>query len=90
MPLLHFMGVTPLGTSFSIAFCAMAAENEIQYSKAIASFIRSIHGSSNEAKIKVILTDNESQLKKALSRQLPEIPQLLCVWHVNKNVQAEA
>jgi MULE transposase domain len=28
MPLLHFMGVTPLGDSFSIAFCFIAAETE--------------------------------------------------------------
>ena len=64
----------------------MSAENEIQYSKVIASFIRSIHGSGSNTKIKVILTNNESQLKKALGRQLLEIPQLLYVWHVNKNV----
>ena len=90
MPLLHFMGVTPLGTSFSSAFCFMAAENEIQYAKAIASFIRAIYGTSSDVKIKVFLTDDESELKKALSRQLPEITQLLCVWHINKNVEKKA
>lgn len=81
------MGVTPLGTSFSSAFCFMAAENEIQYAKAIASFIRAIYGTSSYVKIKVFLTDDESELKKALSRQLPEITQLLCVWHINNNVE---
>jgi MULE transposase domain len=68
----------------------MAAANEIQYAKAIASFIRAIYGTSSDVKIKVFLTNNESELKKALSRQLPQITQLLCVWHINKNVEKKA
>jgi MULE transposase domain len=66
IPLLYFIGVMLLSDSFSIAFYFIAAENEVQYTIAIALFIRAIHGS--EVKVKVILTNNKSELKKALSR----------------------
>lgn len=41
---------------------------------------------------KVILTDQEKAFKKALAvvYPLPFIKQLLCVWHVNKNVLGKA
>lgn len=83
MPLLHFMGVTCLNTSFSSAFCFMAAENEMMYRRAIADFKNLVIG---EAKIEVILTDDEDALKNALSFIYPIVPQLLCFWHVEKRV----
>jgi hypothetical protein len=36
----------------------------------------------------VLLTNSESALKNTLTILLPDIPQLLCVWHINKNLQA--
>jgi hypothetical protein len=38
----------------------------------------------------IFLTNDEASLKIVLSQQFPEVPQLLSVWHVNKNVQTEA
>jgi hypothetical protein len=34
----------------------------------------------------VVITDNETALKNSLSNLLLGIPQLLCYWHVQKNV----
>ena len=39
-----------------------------------------------DSRIEVILTDDEDALKRALSTIYPDVPQLLCLWHVNKNV----
>src|SRR5436190_7311839 len=36
--------------------------------------------------IEVLLTDDEDALKNALTAIFPTVPQLLCLWHVNKNV----
>ena len=57
MPLLHFMGVTCINTSFSSAWCFLAQE-----------------------------MDDEKALKRAATLVFPTIPQLLCLWHVEKNV----
>ena len=43
-----------------------------------------------DVKVEIFLTNDETSLKTAFSQQFPEVPQLLCVWHVDKNVQTEA
>jgi len=87
MPLLHFIGVTCLGTSFSIAWCFMGGETAIQYASACRKFRELVMG---QTKISVILTDDETALKEGLAIAFPHVPQLLCVWHVEQNVLGEA
>jgi hypothetical protein len=38
----------------------------------------------------VFISDQEEALKIAARSLLPEVPQLLCIWHINKNVQTKA
>lgn len=38
----------------------------------------------------VFISDQEEALKAAARVLLPDVPQLLCVWHINKNVQTKA
>lgn len=38
----------------------------------------------------MFISDQEEALKMAARALLPEVPQLLCVWHMNKNVQTKA
>jgi MULE transposase domain len=78
IPLIHFLVITAIGKTVSIAMCFVAAETEVMYQRAVASF---------EAKIEVFLTDDDTSLKNALSEVYTGIPQLLCIWHVNKNVE---
>jgi hypothetical protein len=89
MPLLHFMGVTPLESSFSIGFCFLSTEDEAQYNAAIRAFKTCVWGSL-PAPIEAILTDDERALKNAFALHFPHVPQLLCVWHVNKNLLVKA
>jgi hypothetical protein len=35
----------------------------------------------------VFISNQEQALKSAAQELLPSTPQLLCVWHINKNVQ---
>ena len=87
MPLLHFMGVTCLDSSFSSAFCFMAAENELMYRRAVGDYKRLVVG---EAHMECILTDDEDALKNAFLHVFPFVPQLLCFWHVEKRVLTKA
>ena len=43
-----------------------------------------------DACIKVLLTDDETALKNALTAVYPTVPQLLCLWHINKNILTRA
>ena len=40
-----------------------------------------------DTSIQVFLSDDETALKTSLEVIWPGVPQLLCVWHVNKNVE---
>jgi hypothetical protein len=39
---------------------------------------------------RVFISDQEEALKMSARLLLPGVPQLLCVWHINKNVQTKA
>jgi len=54
------------------------------YSRAVKAFKTLVIG---DAKIEVFLTDDDSSLKAALSLYYSDTAQLLCLWHVNKNVE---
>ena len=84
MPLLHFAGVTPTGANFSIGFTLLSAENTFQYSWALAAFKATVLGDNTTPE--VIITDNEDALLNALQEVYPQVPRLLCRWHVEKNV----
>ena len=87
MPLLHFLGVTAINTTFSIAFCFLSAENEGMYDLGVKAFKEKVLGN---APVEVFLTDDETNLRSTLKEHFPDIPQLLCLWHVHKNVQTQA
>jgi MULE transposase domain/FAR1 DNA-binding domain len=87
MPLIHFLGVTCIGTTFSIAFCFVSGETDMSYHAAVAAFKQDVIG---DAKIEAFLTDDEKCLKNALTTHFPAVPQLLCLWHVNMNVLTKA
>jgi hypothetical protein len=64
--------------------CFVAVETEVMYQRAVVSFKKLIMG---ETKIEVFLTGGDTSLKNALSEVYAGIPQLLYIWHVNKNVE---
>ena len=38
----------------------------------------------------MFISDQEEALKSTVRELLPSIPQLLCMWHINKNVLTKA
>jgi hypothetical protein len=85
MPLLHILGCTNLATFFSAGFCFLRNETHMDYHWAVSTFLHK----TGTPQPRVFLSDHEDALKLAVTELLPRVPQLLCVWHINKNVQTK-
>jgi hypothetical protein len=85
LPLLHILGCTNLHTFFSAGFCFLRNETEEDYHWAVSNFLLKTRPSEP----RVFISDQESALKLAVHTLLPRVPQLLYVWHINKNVQTK-
>jgi hypothetical protein len=86
LPLMHIVGYSNLDSWFSAGFCFIANEKEEDYLWAVATYLRKTKARTP----KVFVSDQEKALKNAVSTLLPSVPQLLCVWHANRNVQTKA
>ncbi|OWY49387.1 Transcription factor FAR1-related protein [Alternaria alternata] len=86
LPLLHIIGCTNLQTFYSAGFCFLTNQTQADYHWAIANFLLE----TSVQKPRVFISDQEEALKTTARSLLPEVPQLLCVWHINKNVQTKA
>lgn len=86
LPLLHILGCTNLQSFFSAGFCFLRTETQQDYQWAISTFI----AKTRMPLPRIFISDQEDALKSAILWLLPSIPQLLCIWHVNKNVQTKA
>jgi hypothetical protein len=81
LPLVHFVGVNCIKKSFSACFMFISKDDELQYQCAMQSF-KNCFGIN----AKVFLTDKEDALWNDISVVFPEATNLLCIWHINKNV----
>ncbi|XP_012833608.1 PREDICTED: uncharacterized protein LOC105954483 [Erythranthe guttata] len=87
MPFLEIIGITPVGRNFTIAVAFMSREDEDTYAWTLRC-LRDILPS--EAEPEVILTDRELGLLKALPNVFPQSNHMLCLYHINRNVEANA
>ena len=83
LPGVHFMAVTAVGITASISLALVANEKEPFYNLTISTLRELVMGDTH---IKVFLTDDEDALHNAISEVYPGVPQLLYLWHINKNV----
>jgi hypothetical protein len=83
MPLLHVVGMTAFNTTFSICFVFLKEEKEADYVWALRQ-VNAIFSAENLPE--TIVTDRELALMNALRVVFPSSTNLLCVWHINKNV----
>jgi MULE transposase domain len=81
LPLLHFIGIDCFGGSFSACFMLMAKEDQAEYLRALECF-RECFGIDPE----VFVTDKEDALRNAIPIVFPDATNLLCIWHINKNI----
>ncbi|CAN6585902.1 unnamed protein product [Malus baccata var. baccata] len=85
MPLLDIIGVSSFNTSFYSCFVFMQNEKEEDYVWARKMFSK-ILGVDNHPM--VIITDRELALMNAIRIVFPSTSNLLCVWHIEKNILA--
>jgi hypothetical protein len=82
MPLLHVCGVTPCNNTFSFAFAFLASETETDYDWAMTALKESLVSRVPW----VFVTDRELALMNALATTFPSAANVLCRWHIQKNI----
>jgi hypothetical protein len=85
MPLMHFAAPTANHNYFSTAFCLLSGETEEDYQWAIEQYQRVVRRGLPHPDI--FATDDSAALKNAIRSVFPDIPQLICMFHINKHVE---
>ena len=87
MSLLEVVGITSTGLTFSVAFCLLAAEKENNFLWALDKlkglFFRV------DSYPRVVVCDRDISLMNAIRIVFPEAYNLLCRFHIDKNVKAK-
>jgi hypothetical protein len=85
MPLLHIIGMTSFNTTFTVGFCFLAMERFENYMWAMSKLSKVW---KNGCVPNVIVTDRELALMNAIQQVFPLSTNILCIWHINKNILA--
>ncbi|KAL6547501.1 hypothetical protein OROMI_023222 [Orobanche minor] len=83
MPLLEIVGITSFNTSFHSCFVFLRGEVYEDYEWALRVFSDMLGDGVSPS---VIVTDREMALMKAIEVVFPNASNLLCVWHIEKNI----
>ncbi|XP_068475173.1 uncharacterized protein [Phaseolus vulgaris] len=86
LPLLEIIGVTCTGLSFSAGFAFLSSEKEKNFIWALQKFKGSLLTSHMGPE--VIVCDRDLALMSAINIVFPKARNLLCRFHINKNVKA--
>ncbi|KAL5180176.1 Protein FAR1-RELATED SEQUENCE 5 [Glycine soja] len=87
LPLLDFVGVTPTAMTFSAGFAYLEAERVNNIVWALERF-RGLFLRNDRLPV-VIVTDRDLALMNAVKTMFPECTNLLCKFHIDKNVKAK-
>ncbi|KAH1242445.1 PKS-NRPS hybrid synthetase [Glycine max] len=87
LPLLDFVEVTPTGMTFSVDFTYVEGERVNNLLWALQRF-RGLF-LKRYALPRVIVTDRDQTLMNAVKAVFPDCTNLLCSFHINKNVKAK-
>ncbi|KAH1209619.1 Protein FAR1-RELATED SEQUENCE 5 [Glycine max] len=87
LPLLDFVGMTPTGMTFFAGFAYVEGERVNNLVWALQRF-RGLF-LKRDALSGVIVTDRDQALMNAVKDVFPECTNLLCIFHINKNVKAK-
>ncbi|KAG5551462.1 hypothetical protein RHGRI_009772 [Rhododendron griersonianum] len=83
MPLLDIIGVSSFNKSFYSCFAFLEKEGEEDYAWALRMFSNLLGPSCQPS---VIVSDRELALMNAIKVVFPTTTNLLCVWHIEKNI----
>lgn len=80
--LLNIVGLDCSFVSFNAGFVFLREEKEADYDWALNAFARFVPSCS------VLVTDRELALMNAIEKVYPDAKNILCLWHINKNILA--
>jgi len=81
MPLLNVVGITSTYATFNAGFAFLHAKNKEAYAWVLEQF-------SEVVTPKVLYTNRELALMNGIARIFPGCHNILCCWHINKNILA--
>jgi MULE transposase domain len=87
IPLLDILGSTGLNYTFFAAFIFLSSEKEENYLYAL-KILQEVMNVQKIAFPNVIVIDKDKGLMNAICHVFPQSYNLLCSWHINKNVLA--
>ena len=85
MPLLDILGSTGLHQTFFTAFVFLLGETKEDYTSALR-MLRGVIQTRSITTPKVVIIDKDQGLINAISSIFPQSHNLLCSWHINKNI----
>jgi hypothetical protein len=85
MPLLTVVGIAGISTTFYLAFSVIQSEKEEDF-----VWVLQNHAQQLPLPPKVVDTDGDLALMKAIDQVFPLASHILCQWHINKCVKARA
>lgn len=85
LPLLEIVGVTSTEMTFSVAFAYLQSERADNFTWALQMLREQI----TSGEVGVIVTDRDLALMNAVEHVFPRAANLLCLFHVSKNVKAK-
>ncbi|XP_065850051.1 protein FAR-RED ELONGATED HYPOCOTYL 3-like isoform X1 [Euphorbia lathyris] len=87
MPFVEIIGMTPCNNNFKIAYAIIKDETEGSY-RWVLHWLRVLIGF--DLNPTVIVSDRELGLLKPILEVFPHTAHLLCIWHINKDVEDRA
>lgn len=88
LPLLNVVGTTCLNTTFYAAF-GLLLQERIEDFTWFLRILQTLYRRLDLKDPKVIVTDRDSALMAVIREVFPHKKNLLCLWHINKCIQAE-
>ena len=89
LPLLCFVAITRVGIAIPVAHTLLHGEDEAAFTWALNCFKDMLNQHSIDEP-SVVLHDRDRALMRGLEAVFPGIPHLLCQWHMNEDVKANA
>ncbi len=87
MPLCIITEVTTLNTTYYVAFAFLSAETVDDYCW-VLSAVKKLYEFLNVLDPKVIVTNADPSIIRAILEEFPLAFHLLCLWHMKTNVMA--
>jgi hypothetical protein len=88
MPLINIIGMTACNKSFFAGSAFVPSEKILDFIW-LFNTIKKIYDTYNLAYPKTFVTDGDKHMAKTLQRVFPSVNHILCIWHVNRNIQTK-